>query len=143
VEVTIERPAGDVWPHFVGDKKNVWTKSDYTTVAGEPGKLGEIYTHAHRVHGVQAFYETIRVTPERHLVLKITCRENDNDELRLMGYDFVTLKEENGWTTVTFQQGLVLPVAAAESNLRRKTEQQDQRLVELFGNLKAIVEDSR
>src|SRR5882762_5137121 len=104
LEVTILRPAKDVWSHFVGKKKDIWTKSDYATIAGKTGEVGEIYTHAHRFHGLQLFYEAIKVKPEEQLVLKITSKENETDEGNLIGYDFFTLNEVAGHTTVVFQQ---------------------------------------
>jgi hypothetical protein len=67
IEVTIGRPAKDVWPFFFGDKKDVWTRSDYSTIAGKPGQTGEIFMHEYVVFGNRSFffYEAIKVVAER------------------------------------------------------------------------------
>ena len=140
VEVTILRPTRNVWAYFIGSKKNIWTKSEYSTVAGEVGQVGEIYTHAHTFNGVQAFYEAVKVSPERHLVLKITHKRSAEQAGQLVGYDLLTFRESAGQTTVMFQQVLTLPVDMLEGDLRVATENQDKRVADLFQNLKAVVE---
>jgi hypothetical protein len=142
MELPIHRPASTVWAYFVGDRKNIWTKSDYKTVAGETGQVGEVYTHAHTVYGAQLFYEAIKVKPDRQLVLKITYRRHEKDDRKLMGYDFIALNEVAGQTTLTFQQALAMPLEMLEDDLRFATEKQDRRLAEIFQNLKATVESS-
>jgi uncharacterized protein YndB with AHSA1/START domain len=139
MELTIDRPAKEVWSYFIGEKKNIWTRSSYTTVAGEVGQLGEIYTHAHRAHGNQGFYEAIKVVPEQQLVLKITYRENEDDEPTLAGYDFFSLKEVAGHTTLFFQQAFALPVD--QKDFDRASEEQDKKIVDIFQNLKRAVEN--
>jgi hypothetical protein len=142
MELPIRRSARTVWAYFVGDKKNIWTKSDYKTVAGETGQIGEVYTHAHTVYGAQLFYEAIKVTPERQLVLKITHRRHEKDDRQLMGYDFIALNEVAGQTTLAFQQALAMPLEMLQDELHLATEKQDRRLAEIFQNLKATAESS-
>jgi uncharacterized protein YndB with AHSA1/START domain len=142
LNVTIGRPPMDVWSFFLGEKKNVWTMSEYTTIEGEVGEVGEVYTHAHRVHGFQVLYEAINVNPERHLVLKITIRESTEEKGHLMGYDFITLKEVAGGTVVGFQQATALPVEKTVEELHALTLQHNERIVGLFQNLKKVVEAS-
>jgi hypothetical protein len=133
VEVLIDRPAKDIWPYFFGDKKNAWTKTDHRAVAGESGKVGEVYGTAYR--DTQLFYDAITVKPEEQLVLKITYKESEAGEPKLCGYDFITLKEVEGRTTVTLQQVFALP-------MEPETEKHDRFLVDIFQNLKRMVESS-
>jgi uncharacterized protein YndB with AHSA1/START domain len=141
LEVTIDRPAKDVWPYLFGKKCAAWTKTEYTPIAGEPGKLGEIYEMAYPLanQGGHIRFETIKVDPERHLVLKITYKKNDKSERRLVGYDFNTLREVNGRTTLFFQQASELPVDPTE-DLNSLTEKHDKFLAEIFQDLKRVVE---
>lgn len=139
-EVTILRPAADVWAHFVGKAKDRWTGSDYSTVAGEVGAIGEVFTHAHRFNGVRLFYEAIKVKPKRLWVLKITYEDNETHQRHLIGYDFHTFRESAGATTVVFEQALALPRALVKDNFVAATERQDRKLTELFENLKRVAE---
>jgi hypothetical protein len=140
LEVAISRPAREVWPHLIeAEKRNVWTSSDYKTVAGKEGAVGEIFTHSHRFNGVEVFYEVIKVKPERQLVLKITYKDGESGELKLLGYDFHTLRELAGQTVVEFEQALAFPLVPREA-FHQMTERQDKRLGDLFQNLKTIVE---
>jgi hypothetical protein len=150
MQVTIDRPVKKVWPYLFGDKEKLWTKVDYKRVAGEPGRVGDLYMQEYPATpaypGGQLFYEAIKVTPEKQIVLKITRKENDKDESRLIGYDFETLNEVAGHTTVVLQQAAAFPV----NNLPNKQENdkqdnkmladQNTMLADIFRNLKTAVE---
>lgn len=144
-EVTIDRPAKEVWPYFFGDKKEIWAKSGYTAVAGESGKVGEIYAnaHTHTSNGDRAYFEAITVKPERQLVLKITVKEGGKAERTLVGYDFFTINEVAGRTTVVLAQAFALPLDIPKAGLNLKTKKQDKMLADMFQNLKRVVENSR
>jgi hypothetical protein len=137
-EVTIDRPAKDVWPYLFGAKEESWTKQHYTHIAGEPGKVGEIYVYT--FPGGQLFYEAINVKPEKQLVLKISYRQNEKGESRLAGYDYLTLNEVAGHTTVVLQQMAALPVDMPNSDLSQASEKQDTMLADIFQTLKKTVE---
>jgi len=141
MEVTIDRPAKDVWPYFFGDKKNIWTMEHFTTIAGEPGTVGEVYTQAYR--GGQIQYETINVKPGIQLILKITYKQDEKDEERLVGYDFVTLNEVADHTKVVLQQAFALPVDIPKEDLAVETPKQDKKLADVLQNLKKLVENSK
>lgn len=140
IELPIDRPARDVWPHFIGKRKDVWTGSDYMTVAGEPGEAGELFTHAHKFNGVPVFYEAISVEPQKHWVLKITCGDGNEGSRRLIGYDFHTFDEADGHTVFWFHQALALPRSLIKEEFSVATERQNRRLTELFQKLKAVIE---
>ena len=137
LEVTIDRPAQVVWPYLFRKNNDVWSRTAYTTVAGEPGQVGEIYEMPFQ-GGLLAF-EAVTVTPEQHLVLKITFRQSDSGERKLCGYDLFTLKEQSGRTTVAFQQAVELAVEETE-DLAKLTDQHSQFLSEIFQDLKRMVE---
>ena len=153
VEVTIDRPARDVWPFFFGTKKDMWTEANYKTVAGQSGQVGEVYVMAYQGASVpqlgdqaappraQLAFEAIKVNPEKQLVLKITFKEHENAAWKLCGYDFVTVKEVSGGTTVVLQQALELPVEP-NTNLAVETERHDSFLAGIFQTLKRMVEQS-
>lgn len=146
-EVTIDRPARHVWPYFFEHKEKLWDEQHYTKIAGELGKVGEIYMQTFPGGG-QVFMEAIKVKPEKQLVLKLTYRENEKSESRLVGYDLHVLNEVAGRTTVVFQQVFALPVDAltvdmGKNDLELATEKQDKTLAHIFQNLKRMVEDSR
>lgn len=137
LEVTIDRPAKEVWPYLFRKKTDVWSRTDYTTVAGEPGKVGEV--NAVAFQGGQLCFEAIKVKPEKHLVLKITYRKNDESEKKLSGYDLFTLNEVEDRTTVVFQQAIELPIDPIE-DLTLLTEKHDKFLADIFLDLKRMVE---
>lgn len=142
LEVTIDRPATAVWPFFFGKKKDQWTRSDYTTVAGEPGKAGEVFMHEYTVLGERSFffYEAIKVIPERELVLKITYKKKAEDKTELIGYDLLALKETAGRTTVELQQLVAFPTTVSRTDLNLETEKHDQFLADILQGLKKLVE---
>src|SRR5882724_2693263 len=93
LDVMIDRPVRDIWPYFFGKKNAAWSRTEYTIVAGEEGKVG--YTFSMASFGEsQLYFEVIRAKPERELVLKILWKDNPKSELRLAGYDFFTFTEE-------------------------------------------------
>src|SRR4051812_15991070 len=57
-EITIDRPANEVWPYFFGRKREMWSRVTYIEISGEPGKVGEIYAMADAFHGRRTFFET-------------------------------------------------------------------------------------
>jgi len=149
LEVTIDRPAKDVWPYFFGEKNATWSKSEYTIVAGQEGEVGYTYSMDSPKYGVTYFFEAIRVKPEKELVVKITYRElvekmeAGQDVRKLMGYDMFELKEVAGRTTVAFQQAFAQPLEVPEDDLGAHTESTDKFLTEIFQNLKKSVESSK
>jgi hypothetical protein len=144
-EVTIDRPARDVWPYFFGDKEVVWMGIHWIHVTGESGQVGEVYKNSFMFHGnrISAFYEAIKVTSERHLVLKMTYTENDSSKRNLMGYELFTLNEVAGHTTVVLQQAFAIPVSEPKEDLNRETRQQDTELADLAQKLKKLLESGQ
>jgi hypothetical protein len=144
-EVTIDRPARNVWPYFFGTKEEAWQGIHWVHVAGEQGQVGEVYKNSFEFHGrrITAFYEAVKVTPERRLVLKMTYRENDSPRSNLMGYELFTLNEVAGHTTVVLQQAFVIPVKESKDELVRETSQQDKELADLAQKLKHLVESDQ
>lgn len=139
VETTIERPAHVVWPYLFREKVDVWTRTPYTTVAGEAGKVGEIYEMS--FEGGTFAFETIAATPEKRLVLKILYQQGAESERKLSGYDFFALHEVAGRTTVTFNQAVELLVDLKE-DLSSRTETHGKFLTDIFQDLKRMVEGS-
>jgi hypothetical protein len=137
LEIIIDRPAKDVWPYLFRKKNDVWSRTAYTTVAGEPGKVGEIYEMPFQ--GGQLAFQAIKLNPEKQQVLKITFRGNEKSERKLVGYDLFTLSEAAGRTTVVFQQAIELVVDPKE-NLELLTAKHDKFLTEIFQDLKRMVE---
>jgi len=133
-EVTIDRPAKVVWPYLFRPHNDIWSRTAYTTTAGEPGKVGETYAMAFQ-YGGQLLFETITVDPVRRLVLKILQRENANSKSTLVGYDFITLSEAAGKTKVMLQQAFELPVEP-------ETAKHDKFLYDIFQDLKTMVESA-
>jgi hypothetical protein len=131
-EVTIDRPASVVWPYLFRPKADIWSKTAYTTVAGEPGKVGETYAMPYQ--GGELLFEAITVQPEKRLVLKILHKESSKAQSNLAGYDLIRLSEVAGRTTVTLQQVFALPVEP-------DTERHDDFLAEIFQDLKTMVEN--
>lgn len=148
IQVTIDRPAKNIWPYFFGQKEELWSEQHYIHVAGEAGKVGEIYMQMIPGGGGQVFMEAIKVEPERQLVLKLTYKKTEGTDSRLIGYDFHTFHEVAGHTTVVLQQAFALPIDAladdtGRNDLELATEKQDKLLVHMFQNLKRIVEESQ
>jgi len=133
-EVTIARPARDIWPYLFGKKNAAWSRTAYTIVAGEEGKVGYTYSMASFGES-QLYFETIRAKPEKEMVLKILWKDNPKSEPRLAGYDFFTLTEQAGRTKVLFLQGFELPVEP-------QSEKHDEFLAEILQNLKRMVEQA-
>jgi hypothetical protein len=145
LEVTIDRPAKDVWPHFFGIKNAAWSlpqQETYLQIAGQPGEVGEVYSLASAAYGVLWFFEAIEVVPERRLVLKITYASDKNSERKLSGYDCFALSEVAGRTTVGLQQAFALPVQR-DTDLQLETERQDRMLFGILQKLKRTVENDR
>lgn len=143
-EVTIGRPAREVWPYFFGDKKN-WSGAEYTTVSGEPGQVGEVYVMnrpSHASHGSRMFYEAIKIEPHKEIVLKITCQDGEGAERQLLGYDWVSLRESEGQTLVILQQAFTKWVDAA-TDLKREAERQHAFLPGIIQSLRQWVEEGR
>jgi hypothetical protein len=140
LEVRIARPAKDIWPHFFGDKKQVWSKTNYTAVAGTPGGVGEIYRMADPAHHTHFFFEAIRVQPHELLVLKISHARASEGEPQLMGYDSISLSEQEGYTSVVLHQVFSLPLDRAAQGTQEESRKQDQMLADIFQTLKQIVE---
>jgi len=146
MDVTINRPAKDVWPYFVGDKKDQWAglKGEpikYTTIAGEPGKVGEVYTHSFLYQGYHLYYEAIAISQDSEIVLKITYNKNEKDPRRLAGYDLISLSEAGGRTRIDFHQAFALPVQAAKGDLASLSKVHNQELTDAFQELKRTVEN--
>jgi hypothetical protein len=146
VEVTIDRPAKDVWPYFFGHYKSAWSLPDnktYTTIAGQAGQVGEIFAMDNPLsdRGGQLLFEAINVKAQKMIVLKISYTESATSERKLSGYDFVTLNEVAGRTTVVLQQAFELP-AEPQSDLNLQAEQQDDMLAGIFQKLKSMVENA-
>jgi hypothetical protein len=141
-DVVIDRPAKDVWPYFFGRKRDAWAEHDFVPIAGEPGKVGEIYASGERkLHGVRWIMYTIRAKPEKQLVLKMTYQANDKAEEKLGGYDIIELKESAGRTTVGFRQAVAVSIDALDQkDLKVVTEEQDTFLNKILQNLKRMVE---
>jgi hypothetical protein len=141
LELTIDRPTKDVWPYLFRPKNDVWSKTAYTTVAGKPGKVGEIYEMAYPLEnqGGLLSFEAITVELEKHIVLKIAYKKDEKSARQLSGYDFFTLKEESGRTTVFFQQATELPVDPG-TDFSHLAEKHNMFLDDIFQDLKKAVE---
>ena len=111
---TVDLPAEVVWSYFWGKKKELWTVP-WATLAGEEGKVGEVFGEAAMLEeqgglseAKQRYYnvnEVIRVEPYKNFVLKMYLQKPGKEsERRFSGYDVVTLSEQKGTTTVVFHQ---------------------------------------
>lgn len=142
--VIIDRSAKQIWPYFFGDKKG-WSNAEYTTVAGTPGQVGEVYVMnrpSHASHGARMFYEAIRIEPEKEIILKIDYQDGASDEKKLMGYDLVMLEEMQGRTRVLLQQVFTKWVDA-DVDLTQETARQNGFLPQILQNLKRWVEQEK
>jgi hypothetical protein len=141
LEICIDRPAQAVWPYLFRKHNDVWSRTSYTTVAGTPGEVGELYGMAYPIvsQGGKLYFEAIRVEPAKHLVLKMTYQKTESDARQVCGYDFFTLDEVAGHTTVSFQQASELPVDVTAS-LTELTARHSQFLDDIFRDLKKMVE---
>jgi hypothetical protein len=139
INVTIDRPANEVWPYFFGEKEESWTEDHYTRVAGQPGRVGEIYWASHPLGG-RVFFEATKVDPESELILKITWALREGDQRQVVGYDLIELRETAGRTAVSLRQVLALPVAVPKDRHAAEAEKQTQMLTRIFQNLKRLVE---
>src|SRR4051812_16316266 len=76
VSSTIDRPAKEIWPHFIGKNKEDWhyntdskTYTVFETVAGDPGEVGEVWREAYSekpvppVHPQLNVYQLVKVIP--------------------------------------------------------------------------------
>jgi hypothetical protein len=140
--ITVNRPASKVWPFFFGTKKDIWTRSAYRTIAGEPDQIGEIFMHEYVVLGAPLyfFYEAVRVIPERELALKITFQRQAAGSRELIGYDVINVNEIAGRTTVVLQQLIAFPTDIPQSTLALETEKHNQFLTDILQGLKQMVE---
>lgn len=140
VEVTIDKPARSIWPYFFEKKKEIWSNAEYVPVAGESREVGELYMMTTRpTRGGHLFYETINLVPEKYLALKITHREDEGKERKLVGYDIVSLHEAAGHTTAMLHQVFTFSVEP-ELDRVKGTQRQEGFLNEIMRNLKAAVE---
>jgi uncharacterized protein YndB with AHSA1/START domain len=142
-EVTIDRPAREVWPYFFGHKRELWSEYNYVVTAGESGQVGEIYETADStLHGVRWIMETIRAEPERLLVLKMLYQEADSPEQVVAGCDIFEFTEVEGHTTAAFRQFLSVPRhLLPQDDLDRETKEKNIFLARILQTLKRMVEN--
>jgi hypothetical protein len=141
LQITLDRPAQAVWPYLFREHNDVWSRTAYTAVAGTPGEVGELYAMAYPIvsQGGKLYFEAISVQPPRHLVLKMTYQKTESAPRQVCGYDFFTLYEVAGSTTISFQQASELPVDVT-ANLTELTAKHHRFLDDIFQDLKKMVE---
>jgi hypothetical protein len=146
LQIQIERPPETVWPWFFGDKKAIWTRSEYETVSGEEGRPGAVFMHQYAVLDTRYYYyyEAIRLLEQRELVLKITCRKSESDTSgALIGYDVIRLEPRADHSMVTLQQFVAFPTDLERSDLAGESEKHDRFLAGILEDLKRLVEHGK
>jgi len=141
LEVTIDRPAKEVWPYFHGKNKDAWTKTDYRTVKGQSGQVGELYDMVYPMpnQGGRLGFETLKVKADKHLIIKITYQKHEGGNRELSGYDFLTLNEVAGRTTVVLLQASWLPVDPP-TDCDHEAQKHNTFLTDILQHLKKLVE---
>lgn len=102
---TADLSAERVWYYFMSENMNQWVRP-FMTIAGESGKVGEIFTpFRERDDIVYPFvtYEIIKVDPFKHLVSKMWHHKSKSIKV-VGGYGILNLEEKNGKTKVIFNQ---------------------------------------
>jgi hypothetical protein len=136
LNVEIARSAQVIWPFLFREKSDAWSKTQYTSISGERGQLGEYYEMPYR-DGHLGF-ETIHLQAPNRLVLKITFRPRDQSR-ELAGYDLFELRESGGSTTVTMHQAFALRVDAS-ADFAALSADHEKFLEGIFQDLKKMVE---
>src|SRR5579884_1629981 len=137
--VMIKRHPTEVWPYLFPPKSEVWSKQQYVPVAGESGKVGEIYAAPY--NGGQFLHESIKVERPRELVLKLTYSPRAGESGDLIGYDIFTLAESDGsGTTLVWHQAFALPIDTPKVDIKSKSDEHGRFLGALLENLKGLVE---
>jgi hypothetical protein len=141
LEVTIDRPAKFVWPYFHGKNKDTWTKTDYRTVSGQSGQVGEIYDMVYPMpnQGGRLGFETLQVKTDKHLIIKFLYQRHEGGPRVVSGYDFITLNEVAGRTTVVLLQASYLPVDPA-TDCDYEAQKHNTFLADILQHLKKLVE---
>ena len=106
-ETVIDAPPQDVWPQ--ASKIKSWmTAHDLVYVAGTPDAEGEIVKVIPRNIPPTvpkehfAFYEVTKIIPLKQIVLKVYSAPGGTFGTQVIGFDTVTLFDENGRTRVAF-----------------------------------------
>ena len=115
-EFTIDQPAEDIWPHMLNLAGWMPTHK-LVTVAGTPGKVGELVKVYGADSDVASFYlEAIKFVPCRNLILKMMPLSGDEVGLiesdadmygDLLGYENFTLVKVGDSTKLLFQSTAV------------------------------------
>ena len=111
VEVTINRPAKEVWAHVIN---NAWVITHrMERFSGEPNQEGEIWkvtpmgifnlAEKDRPAASYHYGKTIKIVPEKQFVLKgYPIKGGSYGSFEFIDFGDIRLSENNGKTTVTF-----------------------------------------
>ena len=120
VEITINRPASQVWPYLMDFGSYLKTDFIVKTVAGEPNKEGEVQ----RLYSTKIplkeqedkpgyFFKTIKIVPEKFWY-GINPATSSRNALHT-GFNVLALIENNGKTKVTYIGGKEATVSSKQS----------------------------
>ena len=139
VEITIERPAKEIWPFFVNMRS--WIKNyKFETIEGEVNKEGEVikltplYDHASfknpnkATHKNYYFRKNILIVPLKKIVFKVYP---DDDGGAFGMNDFIVyytlmLVENSGVTTLTVDRVVEIEIPVLNDNEVKELKEQSQ-----------------
>lgn len=142
-EVTIDRPAKDVWPCFM-DMGAWMADAHFKYVAGQPGKEGEVRLYWEK-NDPAYLIEAILVAPLERYVLKVVPQQG-SDLVAFAAFDF---NEAGGKTKVVYDLYWTFSMAFDGSDAELHKFHDEQYEIALRGievnnqNLKALVERAR
>jgi hypothetical protein len=144
-EITINRPAKEVWPHFLN--MDVWmTDNRFQTIEGQCGEEGEVRLVRPKEATLYSAYfiKTVRATPFAQYVLKV-IPEKGND---YFGYADFSFTEADGKTHLIYDIYVELKVAEmSDAEYRRFSQEQYENgrgaVARNNQHLKSLVETSR
>jgi hypothetical protein len=141
-EITINRPAKDVWPHFLD--MDVWmTDNTFQDIEGKRGEEGQLRLVTPKESGPYASYyiKTVRARPFEQYVLKVIPQLGDD----YLGFADFSFTEQHGKTHLIYDIYVELHLAnMSEEQFREFSRQQYERGRLLVNrnnqNLKSLVE---
>lgn len=143
-EITIDRPAKEVWPHFLN--MDVWmTDNTFQDIEGKRGEEGQLRLVTPKESGPYASYyiKTVRARPFEQYVLKVIPQRGAD----YVGFADFSFTERGGRTHLTYDIYVQLHVAQmSEEQFREFSRQQYERGRWLVNrnnqNLKSLVEST-
>jgi hypothetical protein len=141
-EITIDRPAKEVWPHFLN--MDVWmTDNTFQDIDGKRGEEGQLRLVTPKEAGPYASYyiKTVRARPFEQYVLKVIPQQGDD----YLGFADFSFTERRGRTHLIYDIYVELHVAPmSDEQFREFSRQQYDRgrlqVNRNNQNLKSLVE---